>query len=64
MLTVPEESQARKQIIAKAASERVIEIDPSVRQVYVQVQPADMSDPRGDLERLGDALLEQWELEG
>jgi uncharacterized 2Fe-2S/4Fe-4S cluster protein (DUF4445 family) len=62
MLTVPEESQARKQIIAKAASERVIEIDPSVRQVYVQVQPADMSDPRGDLERLGDAMLEQWEL--
>jgi uncharacterized 2Fe-2S/4Fe-4S cluster protein (DUF4445 family) len=64
LLTVPEESQARKQIIAKAASKRVIEIDPSVRQMYVQVQPADMSDPRGDLERLSDALLEQWELSG
>jgi uncharacterized 2Fe-2S/4Fe-4S cluster protein (DUF4445 family) len=63
LLTVPEESQARKQIIAKSASNRVIEIDPAVRQVYVEVQPADMSDPRGDQERLMDALNEQWELD-
>src|SRR5512139_687572 len=39
LITVPEESQARKQIIAKAASDRSIEIDPAVRQVYVEVQP-------------------------
>jgi uncharacterized 2Fe-2S/4Fe-4S cluster protein (DUF4445 family) len=64
LLTVPEESQARKQIIAKAASDKVIEIDPAVRQVYVEVQAADMSDPRGDLERTLDALREQWDLEG
>ena len=64
LLTVPEESQARKQIIAKAASERVIEIDPAVRQVYVEVQAAEMSDPRGDLERLQDVLREEWGLEG
>jgi uncharacterized 2Fe-2S/4Fe-4S cluster protein (DUF4445 family) len=64
LLTVPEESQARKQIIAKAASERVIEIDPAVRQVYVEVQTAEMSDPRGDMERLQDVLREEWGLEG
>jgi uncharacterized 2Fe-2S/4Fe-4S cluster protein (DUF4445 family) len=64
LLTVPEESQARKQIIAKAASERVIEIDPAVRQVYVEVQAAEMSDPRGDLERLQDVLRKEWGLEG
>ena len=64
LLTVPEESQARKQIIAKAASDKVIEIDPSVRQVYLEVQPADMSDPRGDLERLLEALRAQWDMEG
>ena len=64
LLTVPEESQARKQIIAKAASDKIIEIDPAVRQVYVEVPAADMSDPRGDLERTLVALREQWDLEG
>jgi uncharacterized 2Fe-2S/4Fe-4S cluster protein (DUF4445 family) len=63
LLTVPEESQARKQIIAKAASQRVIEVDPALRQVYVEVQAAEMSDPRGDLERLQEALREEWGLE-
>jgi uncharacterized 2Fe-2S/4Fe-4S cluster protein (DUF4445 family) len=51
LITVPEESQARKQIIAKAASDRSIEIEPAVRQVYVEVQPPDLSDTRGDWER-------------
>ena len=64
LISVPEESQARKQVIAKAASERSIEIDPAVRQVYVEVQPPDLSDPRGDWERLEAALDEQWELKG
>jgi uncharacterized 2Fe-2S/4Fe-4S cluster protein (DUF4445 family) len=62
LVNVPEESQARKQIIAKAASDRVIEVNPAVRQVYVEVSPADMSDPRGDWERLASALEEQWDL--
>jgi uncharacterized 2Fe-2S/4Fe-4S cluster protein (DUF4445 family) len=64
LLTVPEESQARKQIIAKAASDKVIEIDPAVRQVYIEVQPSDMSDTLGDLERVLNALQEQWGLVG
>ncbi len=64
LISVPEESQARKQVIAKAASERSIEIDPAVRQVYVEVQPPDLSDPRGDWERLQAALEDQWELTG
>jgi uncharacterized 2Fe-2S/4Fe-4S cluster protein (DUF4445 family) len=64
LITVPEESQARKQVIAKAASNRSIEIDPAVRQVYVEVKPPDLTDPRGDWERLQDALKEQWDLDG
>ncbi len=64
LLTVPEESQARKQIIAKAASDRVIDIDPAVRLVYVEVEAGDMRDPRGDWERLSQALADQWELHG
>jgi uncharacterized 2Fe-2S/4Fe-4S cluster protein (DUF4445 family) len=62
LITVPEESQARKQIIAKAASDRVIEVDPAVRQLYVEVEPATLGDPRGDWERLCVALEAQWGL--
>jgi len=64
LISVPEESQARKQVIAKAASERTIEIDPAVRQVYVEVRPPDLSDPSGDWERLQEALEAQWDLKG
>jgi len=62
LITVPEESQARKQIIAKAATDRVIDVQPAVRQVYVECEPATMEDTRGDWERLQDALKEQWNL--
>lgn len=62
LVTVPEESQARKQIVRKAAGERVIEVDAAVRQVYVEVEPAVIETPRGDWERLQDALAEQWQL--
>jgi uncharacterized 2Fe-2S/4Fe-4S cluster protein (DUF4445 family) len=62
LISVPEESQARKQIIAKTASERVIPVDPTLRQVYVEVEPAALGDPRGDWERLQVALADQWQL--
>ena len=64
LISVPEESQARKQIIAKAASDRAIEIDPAVRQVYVEVRAATMEEPRGDWERLAEALEAEWKLSG
>jgi uncharacterized 2Fe-2S/4Fe-4S cluster protein (DUF4445 family) len=62
LINVPEESQARKQIIAKAATDRVIHVDPAVRQVYVQVPAARIDDARGDWQRLQEALAEQWQL--
>jgi uncharacterized 2Fe-2S/4Fe-4S cluster protein (DUF4445 family) len=62
LISVPEESQARKQIIAKAATDRVIAIDPAVRQVYVEVASAGIDDPRGDWQRLQAALAEAWKL--
>jgi uncharacterized 2Fe-2S/4Fe-4S cluster protein (DUF4445 family) len=62
LITVPEESQAHKQIIAKAASDRVIPVNPAVKQVYVDVEPPDMGDPRGDWQRLAQALESQWGL--
>ena len=62
LVTVPEESQAHKQVIAKAATERSIEVEPAVRQLYVEIEPAVLGDPRGDWERLAQAMEDQWQL--
>ena len=62
LITVPEGSRAKKQIIRKTASEKVIEVDPTVRQVYVEVDKAQLGMHRGDWGRLQDSLAEQWNL--
>lgn len=62
LISVPAESQARKQTIAKAVTDRVIEVDPAIRQLYVEVTPAELGDNRGDWERLQEALAKQWNL--
>ncbi len=62
LITVPEESQAHKQVIAKEATDRVIDVNPAIRQLYVETEPAKLGDPRGDWERLARALEEQWQL--
>ncbi len=59
---VLEESRAQKQIIRKSATERVIDINPAVRQVYVEVDKAFLGEHRGDWGRLQDALAEQFQL--
>ncbi len=62
LIFVPEESRAHKQIVRKAATERVINLHPAVRQVYVEVEQAELGKHRGDWGRLQDALAEQWDL--
>ena len=62
LIFVPEESRGQKQIIRKSATERTIEIDPAVRQVYVAVDQATLGQHRGDWGRLQDALAAQWGL--
>jgi len=64
VITVPEESQARKQIIRKSATERVIEMDPAVRQYYTNVTPSTLGDERGDWELLQAALRDRFGLTG
>lgn len=59
LIYVPEESRAHKQIIRKAATARVIDIDPAVRQYYVQVEHAALGEHRGDWRRLQDALEQE-----
>ena len=64
VIAVPEESQARKQIVRKSATERVIELDSAIRQYYVSVTPSTLGDSRGDWELLQAALQERFGLNG
>ncbi len=50
LITVPEESQARKQVIRKAAREMRIELDPAIRLCYVEVESPTLERPTGEWE--------------
>jgi len=63
LVYLPEESRAQKQIIRKTATERLIKISPAIRQVYVEVETAQLGEHRGDWGRLQAALAEQWQLD-
>ncbi|MCE3250963.1 MAG: drug:proton antiporter, partial [Geminicoccaceae bacterium] len=62
VVDVPAESQVHKQVVRKRAEVRAIELDPVVRLHYVEVAEPDMERPTGDLQRLQEALREQWQL--
>jgi uncharacterized 2Fe-2S/4Fe-4S cluster protein (DUF4445 family) len=63
VIDVPPESQVHKQVVRKRAEARDIVMDPATRLYYVEVAEPDMHKPSGDLERLIEALIEQWSLE-
>lgn len=63
VIDVPEESQVHKQVIRKAASDRVIQMDPATRLYFIEVDEPDMHTPTGDLERVARALQDQWQIE-
>ena len=52
LVYLPEESRAQKQVIRKAAKVRVIDVNPAIRQVFVQVDKAQLGEHRGDWRRL------------
>lgn len=60
VIDVPPESQVHKQVVRKRVEAREIRMDPSVHLHFVEVAEPDMHDPSGDLERLSDALRDQW----
>ncbi len=62
VIDVPPESQLHRQVVRKAASTRVVAMDPATRLFYVEVAEPDMHEPSGDLERLAQALREQWQI--
>ncbi len=63
VIDVPPESQVHKQVVRKRAEARDFEIDPAIRLHYLEVREPDMASPSGDLERVLEALKEQWGIE-
>ena len=62
VIDVPPESQMHRQVVRKDAEHREIKLDPATRLYHVEVQPADMLETTGDLQRLRDALAWEWQL--
>jgi uncharacterized 2Fe-2S/4Fe-4S cluster protein (DUF4445 family) len=64
VIDVPPESQVHRQIVRKDAEHRDIILDPSTKLYYVHVEEPDMHVPKGDLQRLIEALEQEWQLLG
>lgn len=62
VVDVPPESQVHRQVVRKAASARVMTMDPATHLYFVHVDEPDMHEPSGDLERLERALQQQWDI--
>lgn len=60
VVDIPAESQVHRQVVRKAADDRVIAIDPVVTLHYVEVAEPDMHDPASDFRRLAEALQREW----
>lgn len=56
LVHVPEESRGNKQIVRKSATQRRIEIKPSIRKYLVEMKPPDLEQPHADWERLSRGL--------
>lgn len=62
VVTVPIESQTRKPIARKSAADRLIELEPTLREVFVEVAPHRLGERDGNWERLQTALRDEWRL--
>ena len=63
VIDVPASSQVHHQVIRKDYETRYIDVNPVIHPYYVQVAEPRLDEPRGDLERLFDALKAEWQLE-
>jgi uncharacterized 2Fe-2S/4Fe-4S cluster protein (DUF4445 family) len=62
LINVPEESRGNKQIVRKSASNREIEVKPSVRKYLVAMSPPTLERPIADWERLAKGLETSMQL--
>ena len=63
VVDVPASSQLHRQVVRKPYQSHDIEVDPVVRLHYVEVEPARLESPSGDLQRLLRALEAEWGLQ-
>ncbi|MBP6210803.1 MAG: DUF4445 domain-containing protein [Anaerolineales bacterium] len=56
LINVPEESRGNKQIVRKSATQREIEVKPSIRKYLVSMSPPTLERPIADWERLAKGL--------
>ena len=64
VIDVPASSQVHRQVVRKPHEVHDISIDPMVHAFLVDVAEPDMHEAMGDLERLQQALEEQWQIAG
>ncbi|HXV37895.1 MAG TPA: ASKHA domain-containing protein [Myxococcota bacterium] len=62
VIDVPASSQVHHQVVRKEYESRAATVDPVIHLHYVQVAEPRLDEPRGDLERLLDALRSEWQL--
>jgi len=63
VIFVPEEARAGGQVVRKGVTDRKINVNPTVRTYYIEMQPPTLHDPLGDYERICDALKAQHDLD-
>lgn len=64
VIDVPADSQVHRQVVRKRAGVDALPVDPVVRLHYIEVIEPNLASPTGDLERVQEALSEQWQLHG
>jgi len=62
LISVPEESRGNKQIVRKSATQRRIDIKPSLRKYLVDMTPPSLANPHADRERLVNGLVASMSL--
>ena len=63
VIDVPAASQVHHQVVRKDYQARDVEVNPVVHLHYVEVVKPKLDKPSGDLQRLREALAEEWQLE-
>ena len=61
VIDIPQDLQINAQVVRKADDGRAIERNPAIQLCYVEVEEPDMHKPLGDLDRLKQALEDDWE---
>lgn len=63
VIDVPASSQVHRQVVRKEAEDHDIHINPFIRLHYVVIDEPNLDQAMGDMERLREALRQQWQLD-